>query len=98
MKGPGQLTTGMRLLHDGAKPHTSFQTAARFQNWKLKVLQHLPHSPDIAPSDFYLLGPFKNFLSGKRFEDQNALQKTIVQYLTFHGKEHYHEGMFKLVK
>jgi hypothetical protein len=50
------------------------------------------------PSDFYLFGPFKNFLSGKRFEGQNTLQKTVVQYFTSLGKEQYHEGMFKLVK
>jgi hypothetical protein len=37
-------------------------------------------------------------VSGSRFEDQNALQKTVVQYLASLGKEHYHEGMFKLVK
>jgi hypothetical protein len=49
-------------------------------------------------SDFYLFRPFKNFLSGKRFEDQNTLQKTVVQYFKSLGKEHYHEGMFKLLK
>jgi hypothetical protein len=50
------------------------------------------------PSDFYLFGPFKNFLSRKRFKDQNAFQKTVVQYFTSLGMEHYREGMFKLVK
>jgi hypothetical protein len=53
---------------------------------------------DLAPSDFYLFRPFKNFLLRKRFEDQNALQRTIVQYLKSLGKEHYREGMFKLEK
>jgi histone-lysine N-methyltransferase SETMAR len=68
------------------------------QKWKWEVLQHPPHSLDLAPSDFYLFGPFKNFLSGKRFEDQNTLQKTVVQYVISLGKEHYHKEMFKLVK
>jgi hypothetical protein len=31
----------------------------------------------LAPSDFYLFRPFKNFLSGKRFQDQNALFKLV---------------------
>jgi hypothetical protein len=44
----------------------------------LENLQHPSHSPDVAPSDFCLFGAFKNFLSGKRFENQNALQKTVV--------------------
>jgi hypothetical protein len=64
----------------------------------LEVLHNPPHIPDVVSLDFYLFGPFKNFLSGKRFEDQNALQKTVVQYFTSLGKEHYREGMFKLVK
>jgi histone-lysine N-methyltransferase SETMAR len=68
------------------------------QKRKREVLQHPPHSPDLAPSDFYLFGPFKNFLLGKRFEDQNALQKTVVQYFTSLGKENYREGMFKFAK
>jgi hypothetical protein len=50
------------------------------------------------PSDLYLFGPVKNFLLGKGFENQNSLQKTVAQYFTTLGKEHYHEGMFKLVK
>jgi hypothetical protein len=42
----------------------------------------------------YPLGPFKNFLSGKRFEYQNTLQKKVAKYSMFLGKEHYSEGMF----
>jgi hypothetical protein len=33
-----------------------------------------------------------------RKNDQNALQRTVVQYFTSLGKEPYCEGMFKLVK
>jgi hypothetical protein len=62
-KRPGRLTAGVRLL----RPHTSVQTVAWLQNWKWEVLQHPPHSPNLVPSDFYLFGPFKNFVSGKRF-------------------------------
>jgi hypothetical protein len=76
---PGRLTTGVTLLDDGTRSHTSAQTAAWLQKRKCEVLQHPPHSPDLAQSDFYLFGPFKKFLSGKRFEDQKALQKTVVQ-------------------
>jgi histone-lysine N-methyltransferase SETMAR len=61
-KRPRRLTAGVRLLHDGAQPHTSSQTAAWLQKQKWAVLQHPPHSPNLAPSDFYLFGLFKNFL------------------------------------
>jgi hypothetical protein len=64
---------------------------------KWEVLQHPPHRPDSAPSDFYLFGTFKNFLSGKRFGPKR-IAKTVVQYYTSLGKEHYREGTFKLLK
>jgi hypothetical protein len=95
-KRPGQLTAEAMLLHDGAH-HASAQTAAWIQKRKREVLQH-PHSAsNFAPSDFHLFGTFQNFLLGKRFEDQNTLQKTVLQYFTSLGKEHYCDGMFKLV-
>jgi hypothetical protein len=33
--------------------------------WEWQVLQHPPHILHLAPSDFYLFWPFKNFLSGE---------------------------------
>jgi hypothetical protein len=37
-------------------------------------------------------------LSGKRFGDQNTLQKAVVQYFISLEKVHCREGTFKLVK
>jgi hypothetical protein len=53
-KDTRMITTGGRLQHNGARPHTSAQIAAWLQKWKWEVLQHPPHSPDLAPSDLYL--------------------------------------------
>jgi hypothetical protein len=61
------------------------------QKWKWGVLQCPPYSPNLGPSDLYVFEPFKKILSGKIFEDQTALQKAVVKYFTFLGKEHYHE-------
>jgi hypothetical protein len=72
-KRASRLTTRMRLLHDGAQPHTLAQTAAWLEKQKWKVLRHPLHSPALAPSDFYLFEPFKNFSPGKRFKDQNNI-------------------------
>jgi len=74
------------------------QTKAWLEKSKWEVIQHPTYSPDLAPSDFHLFGLFKNFLSGKRFDDQNALQNPVLQYFTSLGWEVYHEGNFKLVK
>jgi hypothetical protein len=38
----------------------------------------------------------KNFLSRKRFEEQNAGQETAVQFFTYFGKEHYMKEFLNL--
>jgi hypothetical protein len=122
-KRPGRLTAGVRLLRDGARPHTSTPAATFFGKF---CAIHPPHSPDAVPLDSYLSGPIKNFISGRRYEDHNAMQykqlrsstqqleryttvkehlrpqrnavKTVAQFYTTIGKEHYREGMFEVVK
>jgi hypothetical protein len=64
----------VRILHDGA-------ATLQPRQWKWEVLQHPPHGPDILPSVFYLFRQFKNFLTGKRFEYQNPLQKNSCAIL-----------------
>lgn len=96
-KRPGRLRQGVKLLHDGARPHTSNQTKEWLTQRKWEVLQHPPYSPDLAPSDFYLFGPLKKFLAGKRFANQQELQDTVVDYFNRLDRQHYREGMFKLL-
>lgn len=96
-KRPGRLQQGVKLLHDGARPHTSNQTKEWLQQRNWEVLQHPPYSPDLAPSDFHLFAPLKKFLAGKRFASQHELQDTVVDYLQRLDRQHYREGMFKLV-
>jgi hypothetical protein len=39
-----------------------------------ELLEHTPHSPDLAPSDFYLFPELKLFLAGQRFSsNQEAI-------------------------
>jgi hypothetical protein len=64
-KRSGRLTAIVRLLHDGAQPHTSVHTAVWLKKQKWEVLQHPPHSRDLAPSDFYLFGQLKFFYREK---------------------------------
>jgi hypothetical protein len=44
----------------------------RIQDLQLELLEHQPHSPDLAPSDFRLLHPLKRRLDGKRFADKEG--------------------------
>jgi len=48
--------------------------------WEL--LQHLPYSPDLAPSNFHLFGPQSESLENIKFEnDEDVLQHLVQKFL-----------------
>ena len=69
----GQLSKGIVLLHDNARPHTAARTVEAFQKPKFEALAHPPYSPDLAPSDYRLFGPIKEALWGRRFTSDQEL-------------------------
>jgi histone-lysine N-methyltransferase SETMAR len=53
-----QLARGVQVLllhHDNARPHTAQATQERIQELQWELLEHLPHSPDLASSDFHVV-------------------------------------------
>jgi hypothetical protein len=46
-----------------------------------EVLPHPPHFPDLAPSDFHLFGPLKQFLRGRKFNLDDDVQPTVHELL-----------------
>ena len=46
----------------------------------MKVVQHPPYSPDLAPCDFFLFPRMKNSLKGKRFQSTQELKKASAKY------------------
>lgn len=45
---------------DNATPHSAEKIKTWLEKYKWKVLQHLPHSPNLAPSDFFVWSIKKN--------------------------------------
>ena len=68
-KRRGKLAAGVLLLHDNAPVHKSgvAQAQAAIRECKFEQLNHLPYSPDLAPSDYYLFRNLKSHLRGTRF-------------------------------
>jgi histone-lysine N-methyltransferase SETMAR len=64
-KRPGQLARRLLLHHDNARPHTARATQDRIQELQWEILDHLPYSPDLTPSDFHLFGLLKTTLVAK---------------------------------
>ena len=56
--------TKVLLQHDNARPHTSLKTREVISSFDSTTISHPPYSPDLAPSDFHLLGRLKKSLRG----------------------------------
>ena len=52
----GQLTTGILLLHDNARPHTAHETVAKIEDLHFQCPPHPPYSPDLTTSNFHVCG------------------------------------------
>ena len=63
-KRQGLLSPGVLLLHDNAHPHTAIHTLQTLVKLGFTVLEHPAYSPDLAPSDYHLFGPFEDALRG----------------------------------
>ena len=48
---------------------------------KVKVLNHLPYSPDLSPCDFFLFLWLKKMLSGNKYTSRSSLGSAIHQCL-----------------
>lgn len=96
-KRPGMISRGVVLLHDNATPHTATATREWLNRYKWETLEHPPHSPDLAPSDFHLFGPLKKHLSGRAFKDEEQLKSAVKHYMSLNDQQFYKEGFDSLV-
>ena len=55
-------------------------------------------SPDLAPSDFYLLMNMNKLLESQRFDDDEKLHDAVTGWLQSPVAEFYEEGISKVVK
>jgi hypothetical protein len=58
---------------DNARPQTDQLWCQFFQQNPMKAGPHPPSSPDLAPSDCYLFGYIKGYLTGFSFENADKL-------------------------
>jgi histone-lysine N-methyltransferase SETMAR len=65
------------LHHDNARPHTARATTAAIAAKGWTILPHPAYSPDLAPSDFHLFGPLKDYLRGQKFDDDEAVKSAV---------------------
>ena len=71
-KRRGKLAAGV-LLHDNAPVQKSRVAQAAIPECKFEQLNHMPYSPDLAPSDYHLFQNLMSHLHGMRFLDDDEL-------------------------
>jgi len=77
--------------------NASLKTKEHIANLGWTVLPHPPYSPDLARSDFHLLGPMKDGLRGQYFPSNDAVIRAVKQWATSAGADFYECGMQALV-
>jgi hypothetical protein len=66
------------LVHmDNARPHTVKLSTQYFNENRMKSAPHLPDSPDLASSDFYLFGYVKRCLTVLSFKDADQFLAAV---------------------
>jgi histone-lysine N-methyltransferase SETMAR len=88
-----QSSMEMQLIqHDNARHHTSLRTQEEISKFGWTVLPHPSYSPDLAPSDFHLLGPLKDALRGARFEEDESVSFAVRTWLRKQERSWYRKG------
>ena len=83
---------------DNGLCYKSIATIAKLHEMHFILLPHPPYSPDLAPSDYWLLADFKRMLQGKRFgSNEEVILKTEV-YFEAKDKLFYKKGIELLEK
>ncbi|UYV73526.1 hypothetical protein LAZ67_10003964 [Cordylochernes scorpioides] len=64
-----------------AKVTISAGKVMAMENFKWEIFTHLPHSPELAPSDFHLYPALKWHLGGKHFANDDEVQAEANHWL-----------------
>lgn len=73
---PKSGTHGLKLLHDNAKPHSAKEVKDYLKQEGINLVPHPPYSPDLSPSDFWLIDYIK-----RNLEDQTS-EKRLFDAVT----------------
>ena len=83
---------------DNAPVHKSMKTMVKLNDLRFELFLHLPYSPDLAPSDFYLFADLKKMLQGKRFSSDDVVIAATEVYFEAKDKSFYKKGIESLEK
>ena len=92
------VTKGVLFLQDNAQAHTAHRTTCTLQQHGWEVLPHPPYSLDLAPSDFHVFGPLKEFHEVQHFSTDDEVKQAVVGWFSCTDKSFYAKAFQALVK
>ena len=79
----------MILQHDNARPHVAKLVRTYLETLKWEVPLHPPYSPDIAPSDYYLLRSMAHGLADQQFRSYEDIEKWLDSWIASKDEHFY---------
>jgi histone-lysine N-methyltransferase SETMAR len=76
---------------------TAGKTRETTEKMGWEILEHPPHSPDLAPSDFHLFGKLKEHLPGKRLPSDQEVENETRNWLTNLGHKFLCTRNFEII-
>ena len=92
------ISDGVILHYDNAPVHTSFLVSSTTHDLKYELLRHLPYSPDLAPSDYFLFPVLKDYLKGRHNNDRSSLDSSMYQCLNSTSENDFTATIQKLLE
>jgi hypothetical protein len=74
----GSANRSLVIHAENARPHPAGRTLRAIEACGMVRASHLPSSPDLAPSHFFLFGDLKRILQGRHFETWNEFFAAII--------------------
>ena len=76
----GKLSLGVFFHQDNAPAHKSAVALATIYDCGFQLVEHLPYSSDLSPSDYYLFHKMKKELSGQHFATNKDVIDAVEVY------------------
>lgn len=66
--------------YDNARPRTFLDHRQKLLELGWDVLTHPPYSPDLTPSDYFLLRPLQNSMKSKNFNNDDEDKSYLIRF------------------
>ena len=93
LKRPGKLTKGVLLHQDNASAHKSLVAMSAVHDCGFKLIDHLPYSLDLEPSDYFLFPNLKKHVAGKWYESDDDVISAVEDFFEGHEENSYATGI-----